>query len=155
MEIIEQTIINKKTIEDIRDELQYINSQILTKLESGSELYKSVLAIEKYSKQSYMKIFQIDTSIEMLKQKNNTSNKHVNDINISKEKYHDMSCISNTHLSNELDRLYKDLSSTIINSQIIDTDIQEFRQSLKKYMNYFIYSIGLLLISIGVLIYKI
>lgn len=151
----EQTIISKKSIEELVEEMQYLNSQIASKFEKNSDLYKNILNIEKYSKQSFMKIFQIDTSIEILKQKNNTSNKIVNDIGICRDKYDDIICINKTHLTDELDKLHKDLSNTIINSQIIDTDIQEFKQSLKKYLNYLVYTIGLLLLSIWVLIYKI
>ncbi len=154
-------ITEKKTLEAILEELQYTNSELLVKLEKGSDLYSNISSIDIKVKNSHEQISKISKILPRLYQDlNNSIVKIANEINFEpiEDKIIKMVTFDGGRLRNMIDKMHKDLVISLRDAMMTVEDFEKQKRdilSLKKYLKYVLYSNSLLFVAVVLLIYKI
>jgi len=154
-------IIDKKTIETLVEELQYLNSDIFPKLEKGSELYSNISSIDIKVKNSNLEISKVSKLLfKLYKNVNYTIENIAKKIDVKpiEDKILEMVTFDGGRLRNMIDKMHRELVIALRDIMMTVEDFEEQKRdilSLKKYLKYVLYSNSLLFIAIVLLIYKI
>jgi hypothetical protein len=154
-------IIDKKTIEALIEELQYLNSDILPKLAKGSELYSNISSIDIKVKDSSQEISKVSKLLfKLYKNVNYTIDNIAKRIDVKpiEDKILEMVTFDGGRLRNMIDKMHRELVIALRDTMMTVEDFEEQKRdiiSLKKYLNYLIYSNSFLFVAIALLIYKI
>ena len=154
-------IIDKKTLETLVEELQYLNSDIFPKLEKGSELYNNISSIDIKVKNSSEQISKVSTLLSKLYRNINYTIQNIAkgiDIKPIEDKIIEMVTFDGGRLRHKIDKLHKELMIALRDAMITVEDFQDQKQdilSLKKELKYNRYTSIFLAISVICLIYKI
>jgi len=155
------TITDRKSIEELIQELQYLNSNIIPILKKDGEIYKNIEEINSISKQSYMKIFQVISILEQLIEKVNKSVENIADtIDIApiQNKIIESMKLDKNTLNQRVKSLYRELSISLSEAQVGVENIEDYKISideLKKELKYMKIINTFLFIGILMLIYRI
>ncbi|WP_044418596.1 hypothetical protein [Halarcobacter anaerophilus] len=136
------TITDRKSIEELIQELQYLDSNIIPILKKDGEIYSNIKELNFISKQSYMKIFQVISTLEQLIEEVNKSVENIADTiditPIQDRIIESMSLDKNT-LNQRVKSLYRELSISLSEAQTGVEDIKEYKDGiseLKKELKY-------------------
>ena len=155
------TITDRKSIEELIQELQYLDSNIIPILKKDGEMYKNIEEINSISKQSYMKIFQVISTLEQLIEKVNKSVENIADtIDITpiQDKIIESMSLDKNTLNQRVKSLYRELSISLSEAQMGVEDIKEYKDGisgLKKELKYMQIINIFLFIGMILLIYRI
>jgi len=155
------TITDKKTIEELVQELQYLNSDILPKLEKGSDLNINVSNIDIKTKDAYKEIVKLSKQLNMLY--NNVEHTVENiakkiDATPIERKLMKIINTDSDRLNVVIRNLHTDLVIALRDAMMTVQDFEEHKRSvdsLKKELMYMKYINVFLFIGVGLLIYKI
>lgn len=122
--------------------MQYLDSNIIPILKKDGEIYKNIEEINSISKLSYMKIFQVISTLEQFIEKVNKSVENIADTiditPIQDRIIESMSLDKNT-LNQRVKSLYRELSISLSEAQMGVEDIKEYKDGiseLKKELKY-------------------
>jgi len=129
------TITDRKSIEELIQELQYLDSNIIPILKKDGEMYKNIEEINSISKQSYMKIFQVISTLEQLIEKVNKSVENIADtIDIApiQDKIIESMSLDKNILNQRVKSLYRELSISLSEAQMGVEDIKEYKDGISE-----------------------
>lgn len=156
-----QTIIDKKTIEELVQELQYLNSDILPQLRRNGKIYNNISNINDTSKHSFLKLYNISTSLdEFLKRLNDTTDEIANKIDTTslESKIVERINFDSTTIRIGLKKLNEKLTHALEYSIVNTDELLEHKSSvdkLKKELKYMQIINIFMMIGVALLIYKI
>ena len=135
-------IIDKKTIETLVEELQYLNSDIFPKLEKGSELYSNISSIDIKVKNSNLEISKVSKLLfKLYKNVNYTIENIAKKIDVKpiEDKILEMVTFDGGRLRNMIDKMHRELVIALRDIMMTAENFQDQKQdiiSLKKAIKY-------------------
>jgi len=129
------TITDRKSIEELIQELQYLDSNIIPILKKDGEIYSNIKEINLISKQSYTKIFQIISTLERLIEEVNKSVENIADTiditPIQDRIIESMSLDKNT-FNQRVKSLYRELSISLSEAQMGIENIKDYKDGISE-----------------------
>ncbi len=154
------TITDRKSIEELIQELQYLNSNIVSKLEKGSELNQNIVNINIKTKKSHDDIIKLGRLLEKLY---NNVNKTIDniaekvDISPIQDKLLTSIELDGNMINHRIKRLNQELVLALRDAQVTAQDIIQHTKSvdnLKKELKYMKIINIFLFIGMVLLIYR-
>ena len=129
------TITDRKSIEELIQELQYLDSNIIPILKKDGEIYSNIKELNFISKQSYIKIFQIISTLEQLIEEVNKSVENIADTiditPIQDRIIESMSLDKNT-FNQRVKSLYRELSISLSEAQMGIENIKDYKDGISE-----------------------